>query len=99
MELRNAVCFIAVKDNKILLLKRNSDDNYSPGKWCLPGGTPEFGENFEDAIIREVKEETDLKISCSNYFKSYFLKGEVYLNDEHENYKWVELHEELLFCF
>lgn len=32
------------------------------GFWTLPGGGIEFGESPEDAVVREVKEETGLEI-------------------------------------
>lgn len=50
---------IIIKNKKILLIKRKN----SPfqGKWALPGGFVEYGETTEDAVIREVCEETGIK--------------------------------------
>lgn len=44
--------------NGELLLQKRSDT----GKWGLPGGALELGETLEDGVIREVYEETGLKI-------------------------------------
>jgi 8-oxo-dGTP diphosphatase len=53
-----AVDGIIEKDNKILLIKRKNP----PFKGCyaLPGGFVECGETVEDAVIREIREETGL---------------------------------------
>ena len=48
-----------LKDNKILLIKRRN--NPYKGKWGLPGGFVEYGERVENAVVREVLEETGLK--------------------------------------
>jgi 8-oxo-dGTP diphosphatase len=50
-------------DGKILILKRSVDSKTNPGKWELPGGKVDQGEPFDQALIREVEEETNLKIS------------------------------------
>lgn len=47
--------------------------NHPPfeGYWCLPGGHIEFGEKVEDALYREIAEETGLSIT-SHRFLGYF---------------------------
>jgi len=54
------------KDGKILILKRSTDSKTNPGKWELPGGKVDQGESFDHALIREVYEETNLKISLEH---------------------------------
>lgn len=48
---------IVVKDGKILLIKRKDVKI-----WALPGGIVEEKESFEKAVVREVKEETNIDI-------------------------------------
>ena len=52
------ICLV-YKDNKILVIDRKKKD--WPGL-TFPGGHVEKNENFYDSVIREVKEETGLKI-------------------------------------
>lgn len=53
-------CFIVNSDNKVLALKRPLDDKSRGGCWDTPGGGYEEGENVVEAIVREIKEESDL---------------------------------------
>ncbi|MFF2480003.1 NUDIX hydrolase [Paenibacillus sp. NPDC058071] len=53
---------ILVEDGKILLVKQNVT---SDRKWSLPGGRVEQGETLEDAIVREIEEETGLAANIS----------------------------------
>ena len=58
-----------LKDNKVLLGKRHEDakkadsELHGEGTWTMPGGKIDFGEAFEEAIAREVMEETGIKIN------------------------------------
>ncbi len=49
-----------VVDDRILLV-RLSPDLLNAGLWTLPGGGVEWGEAPEDAVVREVREETGLE--------------------------------------
>jgi 8-oxo-dGTP diphosphatase len=54
------------EDDKILILKRSTDSKTNPGKWELPGGKVDQKESFDHALIREVYEETQLKIALDH---------------------------------
>ena len=47
---------IVIRENKILLVKEN-------GKFHLPGGGIDLGENPKEAVIREVREETGIAVA------------------------------------
>lgn len=49
------------KDGKFLMGKRVGA--HGSGSWSVPGGWLEYAESFQDAAIREVKEETGLTIT------------------------------------
>lgn len=54
-----------IKNNKVLLLHRTTSFDV----WEFPGGGIEFGEHPEDAAVREVKEETGLKVRSEGLIK------------------------------
>ena len=51
-----AVC----REGERILCCRLAPGEPSPGSWTLPGGGIDFGERPEDAVVRELEEETGL---------------------------------------
>jgi ADP-ribose pyrophosphatase YjhB (NUDIX family) len=50
------------RGKRILLLKRSSKETFLPRFWDIPSGKLKFGEDIEEGVRRETKEETGLKI-------------------------------------
>ena len=72
----NKTGFFAIIDykNRYILIKKARGP--FKGSWDLPGGKADFGETPEEALYREIEEETGLKIKSSVLFKavSYIFK-------------------------
>ena len=60
--LQDGAAAIIVNDKGQILLQSRTDNE----RWGLPGGCQELGERFEETVIREVKEETNLDITEDN---------------------------------
>ncbi len=60
---------VIVKGDKVLLVRRGREPLL--GQWSLPGGAVELGESLEQAIVREVKEETGLAIAPVKILKVF----------------------------
>ncbi len=56
---------ISNKEGQILLLKRSSTSRFNPGRWDLPGGKIDACEEFQEALKREILEETGLEVSVT----------------------------------
>ena len=64
--IRKAVRCYLVKDNKVVVTKYK-EGNKKAGYYEIPGGKIEEGETSEQTAIREMKEETGLKIKNLKY--------------------------------
>lgn len=72
--------FLAVKgiirrnDGKILVLKRSGNDDHRPGVWETVGGGMDKEESPQEALLREISEETGLMVSIGSPFNVFTFK-------------------------
>lgn len=89
------------KSTKEYLMARRSKSVNNPGKWNFFGGGIDKGETAKDAAVREMFEESGIKVrkkelhklgkdkSNRNYFLWIVDKRPIpKLNDEHDKVKW-----------
>ena len=55
-----AVGGIIFEDDQVLLIRRGHPP--AQGKWSIPGGVVQLGETLEEALCREMVEETSLEV-------------------------------------
>ncbi|MGH7754276.1 MAG: NUDIX hydrolase [Gemmatimonadales bacterium] len=51
---------VVIRDGTVLLVERAREPLV--GQWSLPGGAVELGETLEEAVVRELREETGLTV-------------------------------------
>jgi len=69
-------------EGKILAIRRSATDPSRPLTWDVPGGEVEEGEDLEESILREIKEEVGITVSNIEIFDavgSYNKKGEYWI--------------------
>lgn len=67
---RDIVCgAIVAREDEVLLIKRGIEPEI--GKWALPGGYLSWNEKAEEAVVREVKEETGYDVKIRNFLGVY----------------------------
>jgi 8-oxo-dGTP pyrophosphatase MutT (NUDIX family) len=67
------------QDEKILLLQEGG--RLSKGLWCFPGGHVDEGESFEEAAIREAKEESGYQVILDNIIFNSIIPKTEYLGN------------------
>lgn len=71
MSLRLGVMGAVIDDDGCLLLSRRGDLN----TWTLPGGRLDAGEPLQDAVVREVYEETGVRMRVERAVGLYYFEG------------------------
>lgn len=61
------VAAIVEKDGKYLMIRRSENNITGRNQWQFPEGKIRFGENPEDALKRELKEETGLDLISADF--------------------------------
>lgn len=56
---------VVIQDDEVLLIRRGKPPKM--GEWSLPGGAQELGEPIQQALRREVKEETGLDVEVLDF--------------------------------
>jgi len=80
---RVAMKAVIVRDGKVLILReaKTYDEGTNIGRYHMPGGRLDPGENFEDGLRREVREETGLEVE---------LEFPVYVGEWIDPTKWSD---------
>ncbi len=73
----NSAGTLVVRDGKILFQRRT--DN---GRWGLPGGLLEMNETYEQAAVRETREETGLEVKLDSFLGIFHNYNMVWSNGD-----------------
>lgn len=60
---------VVVRDGAVLLVQRAREP--LAGQWSLPGGLVELGETLEEAVMRELQEETGLVVEVRGLVEAF----------------------------
>ncbi len=75
---------VVVEQGRVLLVRRGKEP--LRGQWSLPGGMLELGEALTDGVVREVREETGLRVEPVELVE---LLDRIYRENESVRYHYV----------
>lgn len=64
---------VVVSEGRLLMVRRGR--NPGVGRWSIPGGRVEPGETLEQAVVRELMEETGVRGECEALMGSLERRG------------------------
>ena len=76
-------CLIKRKD-EYLFIKQNKPNGAYPNCYHLPGGGVNFGEDLDQAIHREIKEETNIEVKNLKHFNFDYDNLDNYKGEPHQ---------------
>jgi len=75
-----AVKALVRKNDEYLIMYKSENEDINPKEVDIPGGRVEFGEKVEDALIRELREETGLDVEIIKPTRTWgFVKDNLHL--------------------
>ena len=79
-QVKYADVIVLNKNGELLLLKRSQWEDAHQGAWVIPGGHVDAGESYEQAAIRELREESgisveNLRVNATIYPVNWVLGG------------------------
>lgn len=82
-------------DGRYLITRRRLDKEWAPGHWEVPGGGVSAGESSQEAVIREIREETGIDVSGADggYVFTYQR-----INPEERNNYFVDIYKFIIDC-
>ena len=103
----NVLGIVFNPETKKILIGKRENDEYIPNlAWCFPGGRPEYGEDLEEALKKEIKKKTGLKVeslgtifarvpeenekSLLIYYLCEVVDGKENAGEKFAEIKWVE---------
>ncbi len=99
-DIRTVAKVVLIDENdRVLLLKRSNYVDKYAGEWDLPGGHLKQNESLYDGLIREVLEETNLKVrnpkiieiqSNLHFFYAKYDSKPIKLSHEHTGFRFFD---------
>ena len=80
-----AIAAAIFNDRGEILLQKRKDVN----KWCIISGHVEFGETVEEAVLREIQEETNIKASIVRFIGIYSSPGSQTYNYKNKTVQYI----------